>query len=104
MSVVAAAAYAHAYAGLWADPGCLAQRLQRFTPQALQAWAAEPGVHLWIARVDAVPVGYLGLRLRSRDPIGGDPDAAELHRLYLLPNAAGQGLGRRLLHAAEACA
>ena len=104
LSVVAAAAYAHAYAHLWRDPSRLAERLQRFTPQALRIWSEEPGLRLWVAAAPGcAPVGFLGLRLPEPDPVSRKR-LAEVHRVYLLPNAAGGGVGRRLLAAAEACA
>ena len=104
LSLVATAAYACAYAGLWADPARLARRLARFSPPALQAWVDEPGVRVLAAKLDGALVGYLGLRLGSADPVQCDPAAAELHRVYLLPNAVGGGIGRALLEAAEAIA
>ena len=102
LSLVATAAYAQAYSHLWADPARLSQRLGRFAPEALRAWAAEPGVRIWTAKSGPAILGYLGLRLRSPDPVDGEPTAAEVHRIYLLSAAGRRGLGRALMAEAEA--
>ncbi len=101
LSVVAAAAYTHAYAELWSSPAHLSVRLQRFTPSALQAWAAEPDVRLFVPFMGEAPVGFMGLWARSANAVDGDGAAMELHRIYLLPNAIGRGFGRALLARAE---
>ena len=104
LALVAAAAYAHAYAELWADPARLSARLHRSGPAALRGWMADPAMRVWVARLAGEIVGFAALRLRSPDPVGADPAAAELTRLYLLPNATRRGVGAALLAAARAAA
>jgi diamine N-acetyltransferase len=102
LSLVAVASYVQAYSDLWADPARLSQRLQRFAPEALRAWTADPATRVWTAKAGGAVVGYLRLRLRSPDPVEADPAAAEVHRVYLLAQATGRGLGRALMERAEA--
>ena len=59
---------------------------------------------VWTAKLDEAIVGYLGLRLRSPDPVELVSEAAEVHRIYLLSNAVGRGIGRALVARAEAAA
>ncbi|PSN13130.1 GNAT family N-acetyltransferase [filamentous cyanobacterium CCT1] len=56
----------------------------------------ETGGEFWVVAVDRVLVGTVGYRPTSRGP-----DAVELRKMYLLPQARGQGLGRYLLSTME---
>ena len=73
LSLVAAAAYAHAYAELWADPARLSARLHRSGPAALRNWMADPAMRVWAARLGGEIVGFAALRLASPDPVSGRP-------------------------------
>ncbi|PSR13522.1 GNAT family N-acetyltransferase [filamentous cyanobacterium CCP3] len=57
----------------------------------------ETGGEFWVVEVDGVLVGTAGYRPTSRGP-----GAVELRKMYLLPQARGQGLGRYLLGTMEA--
>src|SRR5689334_10357138 len=65
------------------------------------AWLNSPGYRLWIAEVGGgAPVGYAVL-----GPVDSSFDEAsapdmELKRIYLLHRFHGEGVGRRLMHAA----
>lgn len=56
----------------------------------------ETGGEFWVVEVDGVLVGTAGYRPTSRGP-----GAVELRKMYLLPQARGQGLGRYLLSTME---
>ncbi len=55
-----------------------------------------PGARFWLAWVGTEPVGSVGIRPLALGV------AAELKRLYVVPQGRGQGLGRALVATAEA--
>ncbi len=77
---------------------------QAFSFAAWRGKLADPAFRTWVALSPPGDlIGYAVLRLASLQPqLSGR--VAELERLYLSPAWQGQGLGRRLLHTAEAAA
>ncbi|MFQ6593745.1 MULTISPECIES: GNAT family N-acetyltransferase [Pseudomonas] len=80
------------------------EALQAFAPDAITALMAEPGIALLVAEADRHLVGFAQIRLDTRHPMIEAPDVAELQRLYIQERFTGQGVGYRLLQAAEQCA
>lgn len=72
------------------DPAILAAWLANKTPEILTAWIAAPGAVAWGAYRADTMVGFALLT------------HATLALCYLLPEALHQGVGRALLHQAEA--
>lgn len=62
----------------------------------VEAYYWETGGEFWIVEADGVRVGTAGYRPTSRSL-----RAVELRKMYLLPQARGQGLGRYLLTTLE---
>ncbi len=102
LGVVGPAAYAEAYAYLWADPGAYARQLATFGRAAFAEFLVWPEARVWVAEAEGAVVGFLTLVLGSPDPVEGRPGGAEVPRICLLGPARRLGLGRRLLDAAEA--
>jgi len=64
------------------------------------AWLKTPGYRLWIAEVEGgAPVGYAVLGPVDL-PLETSVRDLELKRIYLLHRFHGEGVGRRLMHAA----
>ena len=59
---------------------------------------ADPDAAVWIAEKDGEPVGYAAATRCDIRPID-HPDAGEIRRLYLAPQAQGTGLGAALMTA-----
>lgn len=100
LGVVGPAAYAVAYGHLWDDGAEFARQLATFGADAFEAFLNRPDTALWVAEADRTIVGFLSMIVGSANPITGEPNGAEIPRIYLLPGVQGVGLGRRLLDAA----
>ena len=70
--------------------------VQRDTPEAIRSIIEDPGSGMWLAWLDGKAVGCVVLRKLASVPLAG-----ECKRLYLRPNARGQGLADKLLDAME---
>lgn len=73
--------------------------VQRDTPESLANVLAHPSSGLWLAFLDATPVGCVLLRA-----LPAMPHAAECKRLYVQPAARGRRIAHHLLDALEAFA
>jgi DNA-binding MarR family transcriptional regulator/GNAT superfamily N-acetyltransferase len=73
--------------------------VQRDTPEAIQKLIADPFSGLWIAYLQEKAVGCVMLRRLSSIPFAG-----ECKRLYVQPDARGNGIAEALLDAQEAFA
>jgi GNAT superfamily N-acetyltransferase len=102
LGTIAPAAYAEAYAHIFADPAAYARRLADFGAEAFARLLARPDARVWCAELDSEVVGFLTLLLGVPDPIDQLPNAAEIPRIYLLGPTRGMGIGAHLLAAAEA--
>jgi diamine N-acetyltransferase len=100
LGVIGPAAYALAYAYLWADGAAFARHLATFSAEAFGKFLKRADTRLWVAEIDGSIVGFLSMIVGSANPITGWPNGAEIPRIYLLPGAQKLGLGRRLLEAA----
>lgn len=83
------------------------EMLQRFAEPVLAARLQDPGVRVLVAEAEGWLEGFADLRLQATGPsvsAGVVLQGAELFRLYVYPQRQRQGLGARLLHAAEALA
>ena len=99
LGIIGPAAYAAAYGSLWPRAADLARHLDSFGPRAIAEFLARPGARIWLAEEDGEAVGFLSLLPNSPEPVTGAAGGAEIPRIFLLPNARGHGLGRKLLAA-----
>lgn len=67
-----------------------------YAPDVLQRQMDEGHIFL-ILTEDGSPVGFAGFEC----DYGGKQGVCKLHKLYLLPETQGRGLGRMLLHAVK---
>ena len=67
-----------------------------YSPEALAEQMGPRGHRFLIAQTADGPVGYLAYELDYR------PRVAKVHKLYVLPDTQGHGVGRELLNAASA--
>lgn len=70
--------------------------VQRDTPQTIDAMISGASSGLWLAYLDAEPVGCVALK-----PLPSIPQAAECKRLYVRPSARGNRIADKLLDAME---
>lgn len=75
----------------------------RFSREALLARLQDPGVRILLAEDGEWLLGFADLSLSAPEPRPG-VQGAEVLRLYVHPRHQGQGVGRRLLQAAETLA
>jgi GNAT superfamily N-acetyltransferase len=73
-----------------------------YTPARQAAELADPDIVTWVLTDLSDWIGYAQLRLASSRPDGVPMSAAELGRIYLLPEWQGSGAARQLLAAVEA--
>lgn len=104
LGVIAPAAYAAAYAYLWDDARAFVEQLRSFDADTFAAQINDPQYRIWLAEIDGAPVGFLSLRLDSAEPVSSRVGGAEIPRIYFLPQGAGKGIAKKLLHKAEATA
>ncbi|WP_236372744.1 GNAT family N-acetyltransferase [Pseudomonas salomonii] len=77
------------------------EALQAFAPQTIAQLLAQPGLSLVVAESNGHLVGFAQIKLHATHSMITAPDAAELQRLYIQERFTGQGIGYRLLQAAE---
>lgn len=77
------------------------EALQAFAPQTIAQLLAQPGLSLVVAESHGHLVGFAQVKLHATHSMITAPDAAELQRLYIQERFTGQGIGYRLLQAAE---
>lgn len=100
LGVIGPASYLAAYDYLWDDPAALLRHLRTFNAQAFREVIRRSDARVWVAEFDGSVAGFLTMFVNSRDPVLAKPHGAEIPRIYLLPMARGQGLGRRLFESA----
>ena len=93
LSTLAQRAYFDHFRYLWTDGGEAYVR-ETFATDRLRQESADDNVRHFMAWLGNRTVGYVKLNLRA--PLDGVV-GLELHRIYLLAVAAGQGIGRRLV-------
>ena len=99
---VQVASWRHFYAGILPDAVLAAQdaavRAGRWA-----SWIGEAGSarRVLVGELDGAVAGFAAFG-PGRDPPGDAPGAGELYAVYLAPEAAGRGLGRAMMGAAEA--
>lgn len=98
------AIYAESYAFLWDDDAAYAAQLATFGPDAFADLLARDDARVWLVEDDGALLGFLSLLLGVPEPVTGRSAGAEVPRIYLARAATGQGLGRRMLDEAAACA
>ncbi|MDC0686975.1 GNAT family N-acetyltransferase [Mitsuaria sp. RG] len=77
------------------------EALESFSPENLSKVIARPGTLITLAEVDDHLVGFAQVALNTNHERIASPRAGELQRLYLQERFTGQGIGYRLLEAAE---
>lgn len=97
LGYVGPAAYAAEYAYLWDDSAALARQLATFNSDAFSQLLQRPEARVWVAQVDEAIVGFLTMIIGAVDPIRSKPGGTEIPRIYLLPAAKGQAIGRKLV-------
>ncbi len=96
ISRIIAATWHGAYQGL-IDPVYLARLPEEYWLPAMRSWLSSERMYGCIAALDGRPVGCVIYgRCRDEDL----PNAGEIVSLYVLPEAAGQGIGSQLLQTA----
>ena len=58
----------------------------------------QDGHHYYIAYIDGAPMGYVSVQREGADPEG--IEVFHLHKIYVMPDAQGKGIGLRLFEAA----
>jgi GNAT superfamily N-acetyltransferase len=102
LAVIGPAAYADSYGYLWDSPADYAAYLHSFGLRTLEALPSN--TLIWVAEVNSWIVGFLQMLPNSADPLEHRANGAEVQRIYLLKPCRSQGLGLRLLGAAERAA
>lgn len=92
------------YATAGIRPTVAREVLSAFSTPAMDRALADPDTRLVVAELDAHLVGFMQLTLGASEPLAPGGVQAELLRLYVQEPFTGQGLGTRLLQAAEAAA
>lgn len=106
LSIVGQATFLDAFAGTLSGKDILGHCVRQHSREKYAAWLLDPDSAIWMAAVEPgqAPVGYLVLT-KPDLPLGDiSADDAEVKRVYLLNRFRGGGLGRQLMHEAEACA
>ena len=67
-----------------------------YSPARIAAEMSDAGITWFLAEQDGIPVGFAAVGLTDEDLV------AKLHKLYVLPEKQGCGIGRALLNAALA--
>lgn len=76
---------------------------EHFTVEKLSAELAQPGAEFYFALMNAQPVAYLKLNI-GRNPGLRDDNmgkSVQIHRIYVLQEFQGQGIGEQLLRFSE---
>lgn len=77
---------------------------EHFSPQAVERAIASGASHYLLASVNDKPAGLVRFRQAECPGPGGDANAVEIQQLYVLADAQGHGLGRRLVEQVIAAA
>ncbi|WP_176472930.1 GNAT family N-acetyltransferase [Sphingomonas lenta] len=103
LSLVAAASFLDAFAGVLAGPDIVAHVTRNSSVEKFATWIADSDSIVAIAEHPngAAPVGYTVLTPPDF-PIPTGPDDVELRRIYTMPVANGTGLGALLMKRAIA--
>ncbi len=102
LGVLAMQVFLDTYATDGIRPAIAREVLGTYTPQAYTDLLARPDVAILVAERQGHLLGFAQTTLGARHPLAPADAPAELDRLYVQEPFTGQGLGRRLLHAAEA--
>ncbi len=96
LSEVALKAYADDYLHLWDDRGKWYIK-KYFSVERLEAELKDENAVFFLAYYNDSPVGFLKLNIDA--PLDGEEEKScmELERIYLSKDAAGKGIGRRLV-------
>ncbi len=95
--------YPQYFTYLWDDLGVWYLNYS-YNPTRLKTELDDPNVRYFWAVLNDKRVGYLKLNLRKELPLSAEKGGLEIERIYFLSEAAGQGLGTRLLNYAESIA
>lgn len=90
------------YATQGISPVIAREALHTFSVAAWRSLIASTPHHITVAEVQGHLVGFSQFAMGARHGGAPDPEAAELCRLYVQERFTGQGVGRALLHAAQA--
>ena len=96
LSTLAQQAYFDHFPYLWTDGG-VQYATTTFAVDQIRRELTDTNVRCFIARQNDQAIGYTQLRLRA--PLN-KTTGLELHRIYLLASAAGQGVGKQLVREA----
>ena len=99
LAALAIGVWLHSYATEGVSRTVADYILQRFTPQAFRQIARDSGQSLVVAQIAEHVVGYALVRFDTPAPSG--PVRTEVATLYVHEHIARQGIGTRLLRAAE---
>ncbi|WP_297196219.1 GNAT family N-acetyltransferase [uncultured Pluralibacter sp.] len=99
LSEMGRTSYPYYFAHLWQNPQELADFVQQeYDPQAIAATLSRSR---WLlATWDGAPVGFAKLSLHQAAAVGTIAGTL-LHKLYLMPEQTGKGIGEALFQAAE---
>ncbi|MEO1038436.1 MAG: GNAT family N-acetyltransferase [Pseudomonadota bacterium] len=102
LAAIGAATFLESYAGVVDGAAIVRHCAERQTARVYADALADPDQALWICEMapGAAPVGYLHLAAPDL-PIESGPHDLEIKRIYVLSKFHGEGLGRRLLDAAD---
>lgn len=75
--------------------------LEAFSPEKISSLIARPDIALLVAQARGHLLGFAQIAVRTDHPMIGDPDAAELQRLYVQERFTGHGIGWQLLERAQ---
>lgn len=92
------------YATAGIRPTVAREVLHTFSTAAMQQALADPAARIEVAELDGHLAGFAHVTLGAREPLAPAGEQAELLRLYVQEPFTGQGVGTRLLHAAESLA
>jgi diamine N-acetyltransferase len=70
---------------------------EHYSPEAFVSHVSEPGSQLWLAEADGTPVAYAKLGACKLPLMPAFSPAVELHRLYVLKEWHGKGIGGAMM-------
>jgi len=102
LSLVGAATFLDAFAGVLDGADILAHCQKQHAPEVYACWLADHKYKAWLALASAggAPVGYLILGPADLPLVDPDPRDCEIKRVYLLSRYQGGGVGRELVQRA----
>lgn len=101
LAVLASQVWLHTYATEGVTEEIARYVLSELTPRKYTEILNEPGSRLFVAEYDQGRVGFAVVRFGVPCPSGGS-STAELQTLYVQEHFMGRGIGKSLLHEAEA--